>query len=76
MESESLTKAVKEIRRGLDEHQLNLYNYFRPDIRSLKGLSIIDDSNQTIVKVGMCIFNLNVMHAINKWSNFKNLFYI
>lgn len=56
VESESLTKAVKEIRRGLDEHQLNLYNYFRPDIRSLKGLSIIDDSNQTIVKVGMYIF--------------------
>lgn len=50
-----LTKKVKDIRQVLDGIQLNLYNQFRPDFRSLKGLSITDDHTQspnTIIKVG------------------------
>ncbi|KAJ8953721.1 hypothetical protein NQ314_007331 [Rhamnusium bicolor] len=49
-----LSQKVKEIRSVLDGIQLNLYNQFRPDFRSLKGLTIIDDFNQssaTIIKV-------------------------
>lgn len=52
-----LTEKVKDIRKVLDGIQLNLYNQFRPDFCSLKGLSIIDDHSQspnTIIKLGKC----------------------
>ncbi|XP_056637289.1 histone-lysine N-methyltransferase eggless [Diorhabda sublineata] len=40
---EEMSKSVTEIRYFLDRIQLDLYNYFRPDFKILKGLSITDD---------------------------------
>ncbi|KAJ8917329.1 hypothetical protein NQ315_002351 [Exocentrus adspersus] len=48
-----LNQKVKDIRKALDGIQLNLYNQFRPDYRSLKGLTIMDDhtmSPNTVIK--------------------------
>ncbi|CAH0548832.1 unnamed protein product [Brassicogethes aeneus] len=49
-----LSTTVKDVRAQLDKIQLDLYNQFRPDLRELKALSIIDDSSSsvgTIVRV-------------------------
>lgn len=42
-----LTNGVSEIRKVLDKIQIDLYNQFRPDFRTLKGLSIIDDHSMS-----------------------------
>lgn len=40
---EELTAKVNEIRTTLDKIQIDLYNQFRPEIKSLKGMIILDD---------------------------------
>ncbi|XP_074026625.1 histone-lysine N-methyltransferase eggless [Leptinotarsa decemlineata] len=49
-----LSEKVKEIRGILDGIQLNLYNQFRPNYQSFKGMTIIDDLSlapNTVIKV-------------------------
>ncbi|XP_060533636.1 histone-lysine N-methyltransferase eggless isoform X2 [Cylas formicarius] len=40
---EELETKVKDVRTCLDKIQIDLYNQFRPDLRMLKGISIMDD---------------------------------
>lgn len=40
---EELNSKVKEIRNVLDQIQLDLYSHFRPELRQLKGIVILDD---------------------------------